>query len=92
MTAGVVILGSESGRVELGTDVITDSASSPVTSPPGGEAFAVLVALALRDHDEPMPYLLHTCLVSELWKPRPDPRVVAWLGEMSEDDRRTVMN
>ncbi|MEW5983138.1 MAG: type II toxin-antitoxin system VapC family toxin [Acidobacteriota bacterium] len=33
-----------------------------------------------------MKYLLDTCLISELVKPRPSPRVSAWLAEQREDD------
>jgi toxin FitB len=31
-------------------------------------------------------YLLDTCLVSELWKPTPNPGVVDWLEESSEEE------
>jgi predicted nucleic acid-binding protein len=33
-----------------------------------------------------MAFLLDTCLVSELWKPKPNSGVVAWLDDSVEDD------
>lgn len=33
-----------------------------------------------------MKYLLDTCVVSELVRPRPSPRVVQWIGEQAEED------
>ena len=33
-----------------------------------------------------MPFLLDTCLISEVWKPAPDPGVIAWLAGSIEDE------
>jgi predicted nucleic acid-binding protein len=33
-----------------------------------------------------MGYLLDTCLISEVWKPAPNPGVVDWLGSSEEDE------
>ncbi len=33
-----------------------------------------------------MSYLLDTCVISELTKPRPEPRVVEWVGRHNEAD------
>ena len=33
-----------------------------------------------------MAYLLDTCLLSEVWKPSPNPGVLRWLGDSYEDE------
>ena len=33
-----------------------------------------------------MPFLLDTCLISEVWKPAPDPGVIDWLTGSIEDE------
>ena len=33
-----------------------------------------------------MPFLLDTCVLSEVWKPKPDPGVLQWLGAAVEDE------